>query len=167
MRVKNPGCSNPRQCKHYCRFPSMREAKGECWAMAAFIAFGWALFVISPFYSGEADAHPIIFLFIIIPVVSGTVQGIAFAFNELRIARKAEAHGTVIVRGVIIKRWVELPDGVNDYYLGYQFRYMGNAWIGKGNVSSFTFDKLQIGDGVPIRFLPGDPTVSMIQVNWK
>ncbi len=163
MRIKNPGCSDPRQCKHYYGIPTVREAIGECWAMAPFIAFGWAFFVIYPFYSGEADAHPIFFFFMIIVAVSGTGQGIAFALSELRIAREAEAHGTVIAQGVIIERWAEpAAEWGEDNYVGYQFDYMGNVWIGKGRV--FT-DKLQIGDSVSVRFLSSDPTVSVMQVN--
>ncbi len=175
MQLKNPGCSDMRQCAQAdVRLTTADEAMTEKSYVTIFVAVVWGVFFFEPnegislknFASNFEAYKPIILLVFIFTVIL-VVSAFAGTSHGLRIAEELRADG-ITVPGVVVDKWTESHENGESYYVAYQVNYMDNIWIGKTSFDILTpsqYDRLQAGDSVDIFFLPRDPAISIMKVD--
>jgi hypothetical protein len=73
----------------------------------------------------------------------------------------------ITVQGVIVGKWEEAASEGSLSYVGYQFSYMGEIWVGKQRAESYPHNIRKIGDSVLISFLPSNPNISRMEGTGK
>ncbi|NOU22412.1 MAG: hypothetical protein HOO93_11630 [Methyloglobulus sp.] len=163
MHKNEPNNADPRHC-HIKEPKTVYDAKQYCLGIVILSTFVLGFFVLRIFVTAPTgfqafmeDNWGCLALFVIMGVV------ITEAKKRLRKAKEFEKNG-ITVQGMIVDKWEDTGcEGEVYTYVGYSFNYLDSLWAGKKNADSSPYNKLQIGDCVTIRFLPGDPSISKIE----
>ena len=119
----------------------------------------------------EAEIKPpSIFLLVIVP--GGFILvGLAMLFSSIKsIAhlRRLRLHGRQ-TQAFIFDRWTDKDsDGDTTYFIAYAFQLnlpgRGPVTVTRAEQNEHAYKRYQVGDSVPVRFLPEDPNICQLQI---
>lgn len=103
-----------------------------------------------------------------------TLFGLAMLFSSIKsIAhlRRLRLHGRQ-TQAFIFDRWTDKDsDGDTTYFIAYAFQLnlpgRGPVTVTRAEQNEYVYKRYQVGDSVPVRFLPEDPNICQLQIERK